>query len=82
MKFLTICALVATSNAAEIAANGKITTIGDTCAVPATNMPCKGTDNSFYCTLNTKVVGNVIDGDIKVHADYPTGVTCKTALDG
>jgi len=82
MKFLTICALVATSNAANVADLGVFVNLVDVCASATTHVPCKGTDNKYYCVLKAKVKSDTIAGGISVHADYPTGTTCATAMDG
>jgi len=84
MKFLTICALVATANAGEIAVNTIIKEPSDTCATPAVNVPCKGANNKYYCVVNTatSATGAIGATGTSVNAIYTGGLTCKTVLDG
>jgi len=82
MKF-TICALVATSNAAEIDLKAKITAVEDTCKTSSDNVPCKGSDNNYYCVAKTEASGAAIITGVTVNTVYTVGTfTCANALDG
>ena len=66
MKYLTVCALIATTQA-NIADAGEIKNVEDVCTNAGTYVPCVGSDAKYYCAKKDAKSGDTITGKITVN---------------